>query len=738
MSSRIASVESIELADPRKRRRQGDRGSCTTRPLSPRGAVRQPGRGLKRTAALRARLVPKADIRQAGRCLLLAAVGLWGLGGLLPAVWAGNASGVEKVPSDLTALSLEQLSTIKVTSVSKKEQDLAKAAAAIYVITQEDLRRSGATSIPEALRMVPGVQVAQIDANKWAVSARGFNGRFANKLLVLIDGRSVYTLLFSGVYWDMHDLMLEDIDRIEVIRGPGATMWGSNAVNGVINIITKHTRDTQGALLTSGTGNQEQGFGALRYGAKVGENLHYRVYTRYFNRDSFVTPDGLPAQDGWRNLHSGFRLDWQGADRDSVSVQGSVFDGQSDQTIRLTSLQPPLQRSVHEPIRPSGGHLLGRWDHGFSDTSDMALQLYYDRSKRGDAVGLETHDTFDVDFQHRWALGARHELLWGSGYRGTTDQIEGTFDVSFNPASRGVHLFSAFVQDEWDLLDDRLTAVVGARLENNSYSGFEMQPNLRLLWSPHARHTGWASIARAVRSPSRSNRDIRINFAAFPQRGSTTLLSIFGDPDFESENLLAYEMGYRFQSSKRFSLDVATFFNSYGDLVTSEPDLPFFEVDPAPAHLVIPFRFGNQMSGETYGVETAANFRLTDYWKLSASYSWLEMQLHRDASSRDADAEAAEGESPTQQFQVRSYLNLPWKLQLDSSLYFVGSLPELSVPGYTRVDTRIGWRPHRRLDLDLVLQNLLDDRHLEFFAFNLGIQPAEVRRSFYGKMTWRF
>jgi iron complex outermembrane receptor protein len=637
-------------------------------------------------------------------------------------------------PADLTNMSLEDLMNIEVTSVSKKEQKLSRAASAIYVISSEDLRRSGATSIPEALRMAPGLSVARIDANVWAISARGFNERFANKMLVLIDGRSVYTPLFSGVYWDVQDVLLEDVDRIEVIRGPGATLWGANAVNGVINIITKPARDTQGGLVAAGAGSEERGFGGLRYGGKLGRHAHYRFYTKYFNRNNFVDASGRDAADGWDVLRGGFRMDWKAAG-DGLTLQGDIYNGGAGQTVTLTSLFPPFARRVNDRIKLSGGNVLARWHHAFSGGSDMAVQLYYDRTARNDVGLMEIRDISDIDFQHHFPLGTRQDIVWGLGHRYMGDFLEGGFTVSFQPKRRGNHLFSAFVQDEILLVNDRLRLTLGSKFERNDYTGFEGQPSARLLWTPHHRHTLWAAVSRAVRMPSRDN-DLRINLAAFPGAGGAlNLLSLFGNWQFKSEDLRAYELGYRVQPRKRLSLDVATFYNVYRHLRTFEPGLPFFESDPLP-HRVFPLRYDNQMHGNTYGVESAASWNVTSGWKLSTGYTFFQARWHREASSQDTTAEKKAGNSPKHQWHVASYLRLPGNWEFDSALYYVDHLVNQGVPSYVRLDARFGWHPREAFDVSMGLQNLLDDRHPEFGASD--ITATQVKRSLYGKITWRF
>jgi iron complex outermembrane receptor protein len=656
-------------------------------------------------------------------------------------LWLQESLQAQRRPPDLTELSLEELMNLEVTTVARKEQKLSEAAAAIFVITQEDIRRSGATHIPEALRMVPGLDVARIDANKWAITARGLNARFANKLLVLVDGRSVYNPLFSGVYWDVQDPLLSDVERIEVIRGPAGTLWGANAVNGVINIITKSAKDTQGGLVNAGGGNEERGFGDVRYGGKLG-GAYYRVYAKYFNEDNFATASGQDAHDAWDVGRGGFRVDWDIAYHDSLTVQGDYYRGDFGDQVTIPSLAPPFEQTIVGDFPMVGGNFLGRWKHLFSDTSGMALQFYYDRTERKDAVHREIRDTLDLEFQHRFALGRRQEIVWGLGYRFTVDDLRGSAFVSFDPASRADHLFSAFVQNELTLVDRRLRLTLGSKFEHNDYTGFEVQPNARLLWTPGGPHTIWAAVSRAVRTPSRFEDDVRVTLAAFPGPSPACPAPLcevvaFGDRDVKAESLLAYEVGYRVLPTPWLSLDLAAFYNIYDDLRTSEPGVPFFESRPPAPRLVFPFRTANRMDGEIYGVELATNWAVTDRWRLGLGYSWLQVQLHRDPSSSDAAAENAEGDSPEHQFKVRSYLDLPYRLQFDVALYYVDKLANRQVPSYTRVDARLAWHPTEALEVSLGLQNLFDDRHREFGP-SLLVNPTEIERSVYGKITWRF
>lgn len=636
-------------------------------------------------------------------------------------------------PVDLTNATLDELINIEVGTPSRVPQPVSQVAAAIHVITQEDIRRSGATTIAEALRMAPGLDVARIDSSRWAISSRGFNDFFANKLLVLMDGRSVYTPLFSGVYWDVQDTLLDDIAQIEVIRGPGAAMWGANAVNGVINIITKNSADTQGTLINAGGGSEEQGFGSVRYGGKIKEGLTYRAYVKYFNRDDFKQLNGGPdGADEWDMYRGGFRTDWQISDQNSLRVQGDLYSGTVGQAIDITSATSLVSGKFEGRGEVAGGNVLSSYQQTFSETSDLTLQLYFDRTERTDLASREIRNTYDLDFQHRFGL-PRQELLWGFGYRLTTDELSdgvaGQNSLRFTDPERNDQLFSAFAQDVITVHPDDLKFTLGAKLEHNSYTGFEIQPNARLVWEPNADNTVWAAVSRAVRTPARFEHTLDAYFSQGAFAGG-----ILGDPMYDSEELIAYELGYRVKVSSRVSLDLALFYNDYNDLRVFD----FVGIRPVP-----PPRFGipifspsNAMTGETYGGELAVNWRVCRNWRLFASYTALDMQLHGKTAA-GIFPEAAEGESPHHQLQLRSYYDLPFNLQLDGSVSYVDALPTRGVPNYTRVDLRLGWRPCESFELSIVGQNLLDDRHPEFGPGFL-VNPNEIERSVYAKATWRF
>lgn len=663
---------------------------------------------------------------------------------------AGSAA-AQQAKTDLTSKSVEDLINIEVTSVSKKEERLFQTAAAVYVITQEEIRRSGMTNIPELLRLVPGLEVARIDGNKWAITARGFNKRFANKLLVLVDGRSVYTPEFSGVYWEVQDLMLEDIERIEVIRGPGGTLWGANAVNGVINIITKRAEDTQGGLLVAGGGSEERGQGGLRYGGKLSDRAHYRVYGKYYNRAGLADAAGAAANDGQEAVRGGGRLDWKLNDRDTLMIEGDLYHTDLRETsilFSLHSLADPLVPPVNTRGEFNGGSLLGRWARTFSERSDMALQVYYDRFDR-DIYDLSvTINTFDADFQHHVAMGRRHDLVWGLGYRLNADRIgsDPYGAVSYDPEARKTSLFSAFAQDEITLAKDRLRLTLGAKLEHNAFSGFEAQPSARLLWTPRPHQALWGAVSRAVRTPARFDHNLRVNaFVGLDPGNLPLVVAVFGDPGMKPETLLAYEFGYRIQPGRKLFFDLALFYNRYDQLMTLEPDMPFFEPDPLP-HVVLPSRLKNLLRGATYGVEASANWTPCKDWKIHGSYAFLRMPLHAAPGSLDVLSVNAEGDSPRHKFQLRSYLTLPRNFELDASAYYVSRLSGLQIPGlppfaapaYARLDVRLGRRLSERLEVSLAAQNLLNGRHAEFAAYDISVLPSQVKRSVYGKLTWQF
>jgi iron complex outermembrane receptor protein len=664
------------------------------------------------------------------------------VGVLLPLYSNGACAAIP--PVDLTELSLEDLMNMRVTSTSRRPQSVAESAAAVFVITQEDIRRSGVTSIPEALRMVPGVEVARIDANKWAISVRGFNGRFANKLLVMIDGRSVYTPLFSGVLWDAQDTVLADIDRIEVVRGPGASLWGANAVNGVINIVTKRARDTQGGLLVAGGGTEEQGFSTLRYGGELNDETHYRAYVKYFNRDSQEFIDDGDAADDWQVGRAGFRMDWEPDGPDALTVQGDIYRGVVGTTGRIFSLTAPFSQTVNTDDDIFGANLLGRWTHDFEDGSDMALQVYYDLVS-GDELGIQlAEQTFDVDFQHHLEVGERNDIIWGLGYRLIAADFEDSFTVSLDDEHRTDHLLSAFVQDEITLSEDELRLTLGSKFEYNTYTGFEIQPTARLLWTPDPRQSVWLAASRATRTPSQAEDSIALNSVLDPADPNNPFpvplqLSVLGNPDQRSEEVIAFEVGYRVNPITDLSFDIAAFYNIYDDLASVEARPPLQIIFPCPTP---PFcilgnsQFDNLGSGESYGFEVATDWRLESWWRLQGAYTYLHLDLDHDGPG--GFTVHAEDRDPNHQVSLRSAFDLGEDWELDFWGRYVSELEERGVDPYFTFDVRLGWRPVDGVELAIVGQNLASDDQLEFTPELVDTTPTEVQRSVYGKVTVNF
>ena len=655
---------------------------------------------------------------------------------------AGNiAAHAAREPASVADLDISELMNTKVTSVSKKEQKMSQVAAAIFVITQEEIRRSGATSIPDLLRIVPGLDVAQINANSWAISARGFNHQFSDKMLVLIDGRPVYTPLFGGVYWDTQDVVLEDIDRIEVIRGPGATVWGANAVNGVINVITLKAAETQGALATASGGTHELGSAVTQYGGKIGGDTAYRVFAKGFDDNHFPDLSGQSGDDSWNLLHGGFRLDSKLTQRDFITFQGDIYRGwEGSKFEHIASFVPPVNEDVMGSADLAGGNVLGRWNHILSSRSDTTLQAYFDRFEREGPESSEYRDTIDFDFEYRLALGSRHDFVWGADYRYTSDHTVGTIDQAWLPPDRALDLFSFFAQDEIALKPHRLFLTMGTKLEDNYLSSFDLEPSLRVAWTPATRDTVWAAVSRASRSPARRNTDADINIAVFPGPGGVPAdLLLLGNPNESSEHVIAYEGGYRAQPIRPLAVDIAVFFNTYSDLATTEPGAPVLVSSPPPLRLVLPLVWANKMYGKTDGIEVSANWKVARGWTLSPSYALLQMYLHTDSTSHDTTTVLdTEGSSPRHQAQLRSHVDLCGGVAWEVNAYFVERLPAQMVRSYTRMDTAFSLRLGEGATLSLVGQNLLQDHHLESNDALTSLDPSQVKRSAYLKLVWRF
>jgi iron complex outermembrane receptor protein len=642
-------------------------------------------------------------------------------------------------------LSLEQLGNIEVTTASKEPELVRKTPAAIFVITHEDIERSGATTIPEALRMAPGVEVARIDGNKWSIGIRGFGSRLSRSVLVLIDGRTVYTTLFAGTYWEVQDTVMDDIDRIEVIRGPGGTIWGPNAVDGVINVITKASKDTQGTLASVGGGNVEQGLVSLRSGGSNGQRLNYRVYGKGFNRSAEFDGKGQNF-DGWRAGQAGFRMDWERNDHDTFTLQGDMYDEAAGESVVATSYTAPFSQVINGDARLSGGNIMGLWKRQMGDGKDFQLQAYYDRTNRHEPNFGDIRNTFDVDFLERIPLPGRQRLSVGAGARlSDGDELEVVTGLTFDPPSKTDQLFTAFIQDEIELVPHRLSLIAGTKLLHTNFTGVDFEPSVRMLWTPTEKQTVWASFTRAVRTPADVERDFFLSgFQGIGPGGIPFFARFNANRNFVSETLKGYEVGYRRLIRKNLYLDLAGFFNQYDHLFSEEiTGAPFLEDTPPPAidnivappHLLLPAQFGNSLMGTTTGGEIAPEWRPASFWRLRGSYSFLVMHIERAPNSLDiGSAPGIQGSSPQHQVYMQSGFDIAKAFTLDLIYRYVSALPGQGVRAYSSADTTFGWRMNEHVRLSIAGQNLLQPHHAEDGGDPNGL--VQIKRSIYAKITW--
>jgi iron complex outermembrane recepter protein len=644
-----------------------------------------------------------------------------------------NESPVDSEP--LKQLSLAELGNVEVTTTSKEPEEVWKTPAAVFVIKQEDIRRSGATSIPEVLRLVPGVEVEQEDADHWSVGIRGFGAVLASKLLVLIDGRSVYTPLFAGVYWQAQATPLEDVERIEVIRGPGGTIWGANAVDGIINIITKNAKDTHGAMTSVGGGNTNTGISTVRYGAGNGRGFNYRAYGMGFVRGPEFHSAG-PNFDEWRMGQAGFRTDWDSGTRDTVTLQGDIYREGVGEATTYALYSPSSQVNAFGTAKLSGGNLLARWKHVLNPGSDFQVQAYFDRTNHFEPEFGETRNTFDVDFLHHLTLPWQQNFLWGLGARVSPSKVTQLVpSIDFLPHNLTDHIYSGFAQDEIPLFSHHLSLTIGSKLEHNDYTGFEVQPSGRLMWNRTPRESLWGSVTRAVRNPSRLDEDIQLT-----DFGGLTPLPVYlrvsGNPQFRSEELIAYETGYRTLVTSHCYVDLALFYNDYNDLYSFQVGAPFLENSPSPVHAIIPLLTSNGIRGNTKGFEVAPDWKPVKGWELRTSYSYLDMELENRPGSNDPTSVSGyEGSSPRHQVAIQSFVNLPKKLEFDQTYRYVSALPAQAVASYQTTDARFGWHINRDVELSVGGQNLLRPHFAQYGGDPGGL--VETKRSVYAKLVWR-
>jgi iron complex outermembrane receptor protein len=651
------------------------------------------------------------------------------------------ASSMQLIAQSTTEVpSLEELLKTDITSVSKKEKQLFDTPAAVYVVTREEIRASGARNIPDALRLAPGMEVAQINASTWDVGIRGFDERFSNKVLVMVDGRSLYSPIFGGIYWDSLDLVMDDIDRIEVIRGPGGSLWGTNAVNGTINIITRSSQATQGALLTEESGSETPVSVTARYGGQLGKAGTYRVFSKYTDRFGNQDASGHWAGDAWHMLHGGFRSDLQAGKHDQVMLEGDIYAGSFGEPLNKPLLAAPYSAVVGGENSPIGGTVLGRLTHSYTNGQETQVQVYYSKENR-DATERPDHlDTVDVDAQHRVRIGSRQDLVGGVGYRYSQVFAPSTTYLTITPANQDFPLFSAFVQDEIALIPKKLSVTAGGKLEHNRFTGFDFQPSVRVSWRPAVQHSVWASVSRAVKTPNLLNTSMDRTLSVSPGQDGVDVSTLVGNPKYKDETLVAYEAGYRLQL-KHVSLDATGFVNSYDDVETNESLAPVVH----PSYTEYPAQWANNLYGKSYGAELAAGWSVNSRLKLTASYSWLKLEMRANSHSNDTGtADGFNAGTPTNHFGVRSSYSLLKNLQFNTLAQYTGPMPSgvggnstPQVPSYFRVDSNLQWHVGEYVRLDFGGQNLLVPRRAEYTGGNGAIQTMSPR-SIFGRITYVF
>ena len=639
---------------------------------------------------------------------------------------------------DLSTLDLEDLGRIRIISVSRKPESISRASAAVTVISRDDIRRSGATNIQEALRLVPGMQVARAGTREWAISARGFNDVTSNKLLVLIDGRAVYSPLYAGVVWSVQRINMRDIDRIEVIRGPGATLWGSNAVNGVINVITRKVTETPGGEISIAGGTSERYSAAARYAGVMRNGLGVRGYLNGIHEAVMETPDGDPINDGWGIVQGGFRADWSKGENHEFVLQGDAYRGSGEQHSAVPAPAAPFSTSLDGDFTADGFNFLGRWTHHLSERSSYALQAYVDRAvtEKPGVYGRAAVTLADLDFQYRVPLGGRHDVLMGLGYRRISDDIEGAFPINFTPTTRGLSLYTGFLQDDIVLLTNHLAVTLGAKFEHNGWTGLEFQPNGRLLWTPTRSTTLWGAVSRAVRSPSRVDEDVRSIGAVFNQP-PVTIIQARGSQNFRSEELVAYEVGYRAIPHQRFAVDLAAYYNDYDRLRS----FIFLPPEVSGSDQIFPITLTNEGQGQTYGAEASLTWQASQRLRLRFIYSYLHIDAQlRDGAPAGTVVDVEPGFNPEHQAGIWTSLDLFRNVELDVAVRYVSPLPggPIDIPDYVSSDAKLSFNPGSRFRAGLVGKGLLESNHTEFRFPAYSPEVRAVKRRVFAFLAWVF
>jgi len=643
-------------------------------------------------------------------------------------------------PTDVTQNSIEDLMRTKISSVSKREEQVLDTPAAVYVVTREELRSTGARNIPDALRLVPGMDVNQIDASTFDVGIRGFDERFSNKMLVMIDGRSLYSPIFGGIYWDSINLDMDDIDRIEVIRGPGGSLWGTNAVNGTVNIITRSSQGTQGILLTDRSSSDTPMSLTARYGGQMGKFGTYRIFSKY--ADAFGTQDqtGHWAGDAWHLLQGGFRSDLKLREHDALMLEGSIYSGSFGEPLTKPLLVAPFAATVGGINSVSGGAALARWTHGYIDGQETQVQLYYAIEDRDATERPDNLSTVDVDIQHHFYIGSRQDLVGGAGYRYSEFYAPATPFLVITPARQRYPLFSGFIQDELALVPKRLSLIAGGKTEHNRFTGFDLQPSLRLNWSPNDKSAVWASLTKAVKIPNILNTSMYRPVSASLGANGVDLATLVGNPKYKDEHLLAYEAGSRMQL-KRVSMDATGFVNNYNDVETNENLAPVARA----GYTEYPAQWANNLYGKSFGAEVAASWNVVPGWKITASYSWLKIEMRANSQSNDTStAVGFNTGTPTNHFGVRSSHSLLKNLDFNALAQYTGPLPSglggdtaPALPSYCRVDANLQWHIRDYFRIDFGGQNLLQPRVVEYVSGN-GANQTLSPRNIFARITYVF
>ena len=632
---------------------------------------------------------------------------------------------------NLALSSLEDLMKVEITSAARTEQRVENTPAAVFVITQDDIRRAGMTTLPDVFRLVPGMQVAQITGNKWAVSARGFNDLFSNKLLVLIDGRSIYNRAFSGVFWEDVALPISDVERIEVVRGPGGSVWGANAVNAVINIVTKSAADSQGVGVIASGGSFDRSNVLARYGGTAG-SLAYRAYGQSFDHASSVTATGADAGDSWTRYSGGGRIDWTRGD-DSVMAQAGATTGHDVALWREISSPVPGPPSIGRPNTVDRQFVLGRWTRAFGSGRSLQTQAFYTHARRHDGGLVDVEHTSDVDLQYQTRAGAHHTLVVGGGMRDVLADFQGIFNVSMNPSHTNTSTSNVFAQDLIEV-SKRLRVTAGSKLEHDSVTGWNVQPTLRGVWTASSSQWLWAAVSRAVRTPSRVDRQVRVNVAAVPNQPLPILISLFGNLDYRAETLVVTEAGYRLEPSTAFSFDLSVYRGAYRGLQTNEPLAPFFEATPQPAHLVVATQYGNLLNATATGVELSGHWVPRGSLRVDGSYTGAAITPHPDPATRDPLAAQFDGNVPSHQWQLHASTWIGPRVEANAGIYYTGRLKELDVPAYSRTDARLALKLSSAVTLEAIGQNLFNARHAEFS--DQRFQTTMIPRSARLQLRW--